>query len=150
MILLYNEAVDKIMDMNLIVAKVHRLIKEQPDDMCSLSPMQMLAMTALYKHKSLNMTQLADLLGIPRQQLTKIIDALVAREFVERKVAANNRKLVLVQLSQKGEDFTYSVYCSRHRQMLDFMEMLSDEQRITFLEAFEQIKSILFDIGLKV
>lgn len=66
---------------------------------------QLSTLTALNDNGQLNMTNLAKEVGVSNQQLTKIVDVLVQRDLVQRGYNPNNRRVVLVQLTEKGTDY---------------------------------------------
>ena len=49
------------------------------------------------------MTQLASRLAVSKQQLTKIVDCLVKKELVQRMGSSQNRRLVLLELTDQGK-----------------------------------------------
>lgn len=66
---------------------------------------QLATLTALNDKGELNMTNLAREVGVSNQQLTKIVDVLVRRNLVQRGSNPNNRRVVLVSLTQEGSDY---------------------------------------------
>lgn len=58
----------------------------------------------LQKHKDqqITMTQFADIMGITKQQLTKLVNDLEDMNYVRRRHDAVNRRLVYVELTDEG------------------------------------------------
>lgn len=66
---------------------------------------QLSALTSLSELGMMNMTQLSRQIDVSNQQLTKIVDVLVNKGMVERKYDPNNRRVVLVDLSESGRSY---------------------------------------------
>ncbi|HHT20877.1 MAG TPA: MarR family transcriptional regulator [Tissierellia bacterium] len=71
----------------------------------SIGRKQLATLTALNDKGELNMTNLAREVGVSNQQLTKIVDVLVKRKLVQRGYNPNNRRVVLVSLTESGTDY---------------------------------------------
>ena len=70
-----------------------------PRERCGLSLCQLQALGWLQREPGMNMTALADRLGISRQQLSRTVDLLVERGLVERYPHPNNRREILLRPS---------------------------------------------------
>src|SRR4028119_1986958 len=69
-----------------------------------LTVQQIKTLATLWGHPALRMRALSDLLGVNLSTMTGIIDRLVERNFVERGSDPEDRRIVLVQLSDAGRD----------------------------------------------
>jgi DNA-binding MarR family transcriptional regulator len=69
-----------------------------------LTVQQIKTLAALWGHPALRMRALSELLGVNLSTMTGIIDRLVERNFVERGSDPEDRRIVLVQLSDAGRD----------------------------------------------
>lgn len=77
-----------------------------------LPPAQIQAVIELSISPGLNMTQLAGRMLVSKQQLTKIIGALVEKGFVIRAENDENRRVVLLYLTDHGQDFAREIFRS--------------------------------------
>jgi DNA-binding MarR family transcriptional regulator len=64
---------------------------------------EMLALLLLQRHGQRTMSELAELLGVPLSTVSGIGERLARRRLVYRERAAEDRRVVVVQLSSKGE-----------------------------------------------
>ncbi len=73
---------------------------------------QWLVLDALYKEGLSSMTALAAVIGADRTTLTRTIDGLVNVGYVERKTPAQDRRLVVVDLTAAGKALVEAVLAS--------------------------------------
>lgn len=73
-----------------------------PRERFGLSLCQLQALGWVQREPGMNMTALADRLGISRQQLSRTVDLLAARELIERYPHPNNRREILLCPSPKA------------------------------------------------
>jgi len=73
---------------------------------------QWLVLDALYKEGLSSMTALAAIIGADRTTLTRTIDGLVSVDYVERKTPAQDRRLVVVDLTPAGKTLAEAVLAS--------------------------------------
>lgn len=113
----------------------------------SIGRKQLATLTALNDKGELNMTNLAREVGVSNQQLTKIIDVLVKRKFVQRGYNPKNRRVVLVSLTDLGveyvEKMTDSIIQSIKSRGIDFnkKKLAEVETNLAYMENF--IKELL-------
>ena len=71
--------------------------------------LQLLALLALYTYGDLTMSQISWFISASKEQATRTVAPLAAAGYVERKVPEDNRKLVIVKLTEEGKDFLLNV-----------------------------------------
>lgn len=142
------ELIEELLDMNITFVRINKMInrKTPSEEEYSLAPTQMMALTVLKNQPPVNMTQLSELLDIPRQQLTKVIDALVSKGLVKRYTAPDNRKVVMVEITQKGRDCLHNLFFDAKSRLSKFLDFLSERQREDFMEALSTFKRIMSEI----
>lgn len=67
-----------------------------------ISLTQLVCLQVVEEHNGITMSKLADTLEMSNQQLTKVIDALVEFDMVQRNVDPSNRRQILVTMTGKG------------------------------------------------
>lgn len=70
---------------------------------------QWLVLDALYKEGLSSMTALAGIIGADRTTLTRTIDGLVAADYVDRRTPAEDRRMVVVDLTPSGKALAEAV-----------------------------------------
>lgn len=140
-----RETLDALLDLHPLVRKL--LIRPMELRYShNLTMTQFHAMLALCFTDSLNMTQLATQLYVSKQQLTKIIDGLVEKGYVHRFGDENNRRVVLVEITDAGRQMMQSCQSAFIDSLLPVFEQLTDTQRRKLMDAASDIRQVLSDI----
>ena len=104
-----------------------------------LTKTQILILFALSGGRSLNMSQLSSYLASSKEQATRAVSPLVKDEYVTRFRSDENRKMVYVKLTEKGnqEKALVKEYLSKR------FESLSKEDQELFHQSLSNILTIL-------
>lgn len=108
-----------------------------------LSPMQFYTMVFLQKHGPMAMTELASYFGIPKQQMTKIVNRLVEFQVVQRQQDIRDKRLIRVGLTAHGMErleYYRSTLITYFNEALSELDGI-DQQEL--LDAFRGISRIL-------
>jgi len=108
-----------------------------------LSGLQMCALALLAREEELTMTELATKLSLPKQQMTQIVHRLAEHSYVERTADENDRRHVLISLTDKGRDYyaqTNNVLISNIMQRI---KKLSCREIKQFSNAISTLNKIL-------
>ena len=62
-------------------------------------------MKSLSGHGACTMTELGKMLSVSKPNITTLVDKLVELDMVERKFDENDRRIVLIELTEQGNDF---------------------------------------------
>ncbi len=104
-------------------------------------------MLLLYvERRQMSMTELAQKTRVSKQQMTKVVNQLIAFDFVKRTFSETDRRIILVEITEKGIS-----YQKNHRQIEteyynDVLNSMSEEDRETFLVSLENIHRILNEL----
>jgi DNA-binding MarR family transcriptional regulator len=79
------------------------------------------------KNKAVNMTQLADIMGVTRGAISQTIKKLVSKNFI-LKSNSRNRKEINLRLSEKGE-IVYNGLQSFHQEIFAFAATLYEKAK---------------------
>lgn len=141
----YNE----VIDLFSIVYRINRSFNRsgENDLFCALPHAQLHALVALYRHDALNMGKLADYLLVPRQQLTKIVDALVEKGLVERSSDPRNRRYVIIVLTDAGKRYLQALMGQRPNIVTRLLKDAGEAETERFLDAIVTIKDVLAKIN---
>lgn len=136
----------EIIDLTLVMHRINRSIGKKMDDRdCPpLPPAQLYTLMHLARHQQMNMGQVAELLQMPRQQMTRVIDALVARGFVERTTDPSNRRYVIIALTAGGEEYIKDMILKHPGSMINrLLQELPEAETEKMLQAIIAIKEVL-------
>jgi len=108
-----------------------------------ITPTQMHAVFALATHNNLNMTQLSEELSVSKQQLTKIIDALFEKDYVQRFSDEKNRRLVLLRLTDSGYRFINEMTKVIVENLFPRFDLFTNEEKAALMQSAVTIKNIM-------
>lgn len=93
----------------------------------NLSFAQFKALYRLNKKGPLKVSQLADSLGITPAATTGVTDKLLAEGYVKRERAENDRRIVFITITEKGEEIIRKVTESQKETIHMFFDVLPEE-----------------------
>lgn len=109
----------------------------------SLPATQLRALFIVIKNGIQSMSSLAELLSIPRQQLTKVVHALVEKQLVRRQINAANRRMIMIEPTEQGEALMEQILENNLRQCESYFEAMTPEEQQTILDALKIVKRVL-------
>ncbi len=137
---------EELLDLRHNVQKFIRLfgLLEQNVTPCGfhLSPSQVFTLQEL-ENGALTIGELAERLFLERSTVSRLIDTLVKEGFVNRNVNEENRREVLVSLTDKGERSLEKVREQSIRYFRSILDELLEEERVQILNGFKLFTSAL-------
>lgn len=111
-----------------------------------LPALQLRVLVVLHRSGQMYMSEMAEHLGIQRQQLTKIIDALEEKGLVIRKENVDNRRMLFIEATPNGEEWCNAFIKQKSELVEQFLNRLSDEERLVVLQGVAILESHIKDI----
>ena len=108
-----------------------------------LTKTQILILFALSGGRSLNMSQLSSYLASSKEQATRAVSPLVQDEYVTRFRSDENRKMVYVKLTEKGNQLILQEKALVKEYLSKRFESLSKEDQELFHQSLSNIFTIL-------
>ena len=108
-----------------------------------LTKTQILILLALSGGRSLNMSQLSSYLASSKEQATRAVSPLVKDEYVTRFRSDENRKMVYVKLTEKGNQLILQEKALVKEYLSKRFESLSKEDQELFHQSLSNILTIL-------
>ncbi|MEG9862050.1 MAG: MarR family transcriptional regulator [Parvularculales bacterium] len=105
------------------------LLKDAIKD-CDISPEEWLILICLKSNKSLDMTTLSNLQGINMPNVSKNVDRLSKKALVYRINDPNNKRRVLVHLSEFGDELLSNVANNVKQYRNQFKNKMTDDRWI--------------------
>ena len=93
-------------------------------DGADVSLVQLRALVLLERDGQLRAGTLAELLNVSPSTVTGLCDRLAARGLIERSLAADNRREVVVRLSPAGKELVDTVIAARRLEMARILEKI--------------------------
>ena len=108
-----------------------------------LTKTQILILFALSGGRSLNMSQLSSYLASSKEQATRAVSPLVKDEYVTRFRSDENRKMVYIKLTEKGNQLKKKKKALVKEYLSKRFESLSKEDQELFHQSLSNILTIL-------
>lgn len=106
-------------------------------------------MGALVHHGKLTMTGIGNHLSVPKPQVTTLIDRLVAEELVERLNDNKDRRIIYIQLTQKGKDRFQEIKDLMSESMKAALADLDEEVLNKLMQSSTAVCEALIDLNQK-
>jgi DNA-binding MarR family transcriptional regulator len=111
-------------------------------DLGGISPVQLRALTALRQKGALNLVRLADEIGITVSTASRLVDRLVAVDWVHRASSARNRREISLTLTTSGKRLLRQFDDRRLAILTTWLERLPPDRREAVVEAFAQFADL--------
>ena len=103
---------------------------------------------SLTEKKSLKMSELSEAMSLTSSTMTRMIDILIKDKLVERGDDPNDRRVVVVKLTNKGKKLTQNIEEFKDKYFNAVMERIEDNKKggsfatlKTLIDAFENFKA---------
>lgn len=130
---------------NRIVAKLNRA-ESKPRDFGTgviIFHAEIHTIEAIGNHPDINLTTLAQILGVTKGAVSQMIRKLESKSLIELKRQADNEKEIIPVLTELGQEALHSharFHKTFYGQIEDWMKTLSDNERDKIIEMFEMIE----------
>ncbi|RMF92874.1 MAG: MarR family transcriptional regulator [Candidatus Schekmanbacteria bacterium] len=113
-----------------------------------LSLSKIKALSAFTEDRPFTMGELAKNAGVTLPSMTDAIDKLVQENLVERKRDENDRRIVLVKLTEKGKKMRKEFMMKRREELLNIFSRLSDEEMDELATSLDKVRTILEKLSI--
>lgn len=110
---------------------------------CSMPPSHMKVMFHLRHKRSSSVSEIAKRLLISKPNMTPIIDKLLSDGYVHRYNNPDDRRIIMVELTSKGEDFLKDQAQHMKDKLTDIISPLSDEDLDRLDESVKTMLNIM-------
>ncbi|MEI7025506.1 MarR family transcriptional regulator [Paenibacillus sp. y28] len=111
-----------------------------PPDLPLTGP-QLMLLHFIAKEGECQVTKLASIMEVKPSAITVMIDRLVGHGFVNRKASLEDRRVVLLKVTEQGQSVLQQVRGIRDRKLQQLFAQLQPEELDAFLTTFEKIIS---------
>lgn len=105
-----------------------------------LSKHQLLALYTIATSKHPTIGEIADQLAITSGAATQMIDLLEAKNLIERRARAGDRRVIEVSLTTAGTKMMLQIKVTHQEQMSLLLSELSDEELIAFIGVVQKVR----------
>ena len=104
---------------------------------------QLWVLEYLANHKNCPMNELATFLGVTRPAATGLIDRLIAQGLVSRESDKNDRRLVRISITTKGQRTISNIWQQKKNTVIKVFGQISPREREQYLQTLERVAQIL-------
>ncbi len=104
---------------------------------------QLYLMMTLVRKQSLTMSQAAACIGCSKEQATRLVKALEEGGYVERIHCEENRKLVFIHLTARGQEVMSCEKTAAREKLKKDLDGLSEEEKDVFFRSMGQLACVL-------
>lgn len=104
---------------------------------------QLLICQRLCKEGRSNMTALANYMEVTTAAVTGIVGRLVRGGYVDRHYAAEDRRVINIELTAKGREMVRNFKEQKRRMAIEVFKNLSESDRRNYLRILTRIKDVL-------
>ena len=95
---------------------------------------------------TLTMSELARYVRMPKHQMTKMADRLIAHEFVKRVYDVDDRRVIRLQITEKALSYIDHFFDEDAGCFRKLFENMTEENRVRFQEAMKAMIDILIEL----
>ncbi len=101
--------------------------------------------------KSVTPAQLAEEIHLTRSAMTSNLDSLEHKGYLSRAAHPDDRRMIIITLTQKGKEFCKKIMPARYRDIAKVMKCLSSEMRdtlqIIYSNLMQRIEEMLMEVS---
>ena len=104
-----------------------------------LTPVQYAALIAIHTHPGIDATRLSAVIAFDRSTLGSVIERLLAKDYVERKPAPEDKRIKLLYLTRSGAAILREIIPAVERAQARMLEPLKPADRKTLMGLLSQL-----------
>ena len=136
-----NAAISSVMSIYPLIKKnVIQPMKVNSED---INPTQIFILITLKGLGASTMSKIAEEVAVSNQQLTKLVDELVEKGLVVRQKDPDNRRLVLIDLTEKADNYLTTKQHEIFGELIPAFENFSNEELVSLARSSYEILNIL-------
>ncbi len=130
-----------VMDTVLLIMRTIRseMRRRRPSD---LSVAQFRTLAFLNRYAGASLSDVADHVGLSLPSMSKLIDGLVARGYVVRKVSSADRRRVTLALTAAGRSTLQAVHQETQARLAELLATLSPIERAAVAQAMQALRPL--------
>jgi|YelNatPaOPRAMG01_1025707.scaffolds.fasta_scaffold10455_4 DNA-binding MarR family transcriptional regulator len=136
--------IDKIVDnLTTLHPLISKSFSKHLRSKTNLNPGSLFVMGLLNKYQTLSMSDIGRKLSMPKPHVTVLVDKLIEEKLVERIPDTNDRRIINIHITPKGESQYKVIKNEITEEMRTKIRQLSDDQIRKLAEASETLKELL-------
>ncbi|MBD5487530.1 MAG: winged helix-turn-helix transcriptional regulator [Lachnospiraceae bacterium] len=104
---------------------------------CSVNKRQCFLIVEIGRKPGISVKELADILRIDKSGVSRLVEDLVRKEFVERKPSAEDRRFVTLNLLPKGQERFGKIEHDMYYRFKEVLEQIPEDKQEQVVEALK-------------
>lgn len=96
--------------------------------------------------ENISLTELSDKLTLEKSTVSRTVDGLVKKGYLNRKIPEENRRTVKLQLTQAGEKTCENINWNNNHFISEVLNTLDENDQASFVHLFEKITNKMTQI----
>ncbi|PGZ18428.1 MarR family winged helix-turn-helix transcriptional regulator [Bacillus cereus] len=135
--------IDKIQALTFSIGKKMQTELLEQMQKSGLTPPQFYILKILDHYGAARATELAKKMYVKPSAITVMIDRLIDQELVLRYHDKNDRRVVIIELTNKGKDVLEKAMTARNEHIAKYFSQLELQEREDLLRLFEKLETII-------
>lgn len=111
------------------------------DDSEEITPVQFQALKHIAQHGPCTIGNIAEGLLISQPAATMLVDRMVKRDLVDRRIGKNDRRQAEIALTDRSRELLACIEAERIRRLRRILLMMAPDERLQFMESLEKFVS---------
>ncbi len=106
------------------------------------------ALLEIENQDNITVTELSEKLTLEKSTVSRTVDNLVKKGYLQREIPEENRRTVKLQLTEEGEKTCENINWNNNHFISEVMHSLTEEEQTEFIRLFEKITQKMVDLRL--
>lgn len=144
---LENEITSIAENLSHVVPILGRIFIKGLRSKTNIAPQTLQTMGALWHHGKLTMSGIGQHLSVPKPHVTTLVDRLIAEEMVERLNDEHDRRIIYIQLTEKGRERFREIKKMMTESLRSSLSLVDKEKLHKLNESAIYINEILTEVA---
>lgn len=131
--------IEQINNKMLSIHRKHKNILENIMESYGVTSLQLHILFRIYQNKNIQISQLAKQVKVHPSSLTKILDHLVKLDLVSRNYGKNDRRIVMVRLTENGSQLISQTIKKHSQSLTKYYVGFSEPELTSLLQLLEKL-----------
>lgn len=140
-----SQGSDNLRELLRILVRNLGLLEKSDASCCGVTIAQCHAIVEIGRAGQISLVELADILGLDKSTMSRTINNLVEANLAMREIDSENRRYIIIQLTEKGDDIFTNIENSMHDYYSNIFTKIPDNKRQQVLESLQILTKSIHD-----
>jgi MarR family 2-MHQ and catechol resistance regulon transcriptional repressor len=137
-----NEKKDQSLKLFIVLSRAYRAVNEHVNKRIQrygLNPTEFAVLELLFHKGDQPLQQIGGKILLASGSMTYVIDKLEKKEYIKRVACADDRRVTLAQITEKGKKLIEQVFPAHKNEIDRLMSVLSEDEKETAIEILKKV-----------